>query len=149
MYHVNFNNSGGLCYEQARKSSGKQAAKKEKTGQIFFMALAVILFLGLANLLYGNMGGASDETDLIDLERSIAYIDFFDITYVHVYPENEVAPAEVQVNGRSLEENPGRNMWSGNFLGYSRGEELTVTITAHKNGERVQELVLIVEEMAD
>ncbi len=122
---------------------------KNKQSRFLIIALVVILALGLTSLLYGNESGSTDEADLIDRERSIAYIDFFDITYVHVYPKNEAVLDEVLVNGVSLEEDPGRGRWSGNFLGYSRGEELEVAAISANNGEQLQETVLVVKEMGD
>jgi len=127
----------------------EEKQKKKQRSKLLFLVLAIILVLGTGSLLYGNMGGTSDEASVIDQERSVAYIDFFDITYVHVYPQDEAVLSKALVNGEALEEDPDRGRWSGSFLGYSEGEEMTVTVSAGDNGEQVQEEVLVIDEMAD
>lgn len=132
------------------EKSRKEKQNQKKQTRFLLIALSVILVLGLASLLYGNMvDGPNHRDDLIDMERSVAYIDFFEITYVHVYLDDEMTPSKVLANEQPLKEDPARKRWSNEFLGYRQGEELTIRVFADNNGDLVQEESLVIDKIIE
>ncbi len=125
-------------FEKAREN--KQQTKKKQV-RILFIALAVVLALGLASLLYENMGGGfEEEADLIDLDRTAAFTDVFGITHVRVYLLDDIEDKDLSavIGGRTMEYSPEDNMWEISLDGYSAGEQLVIEIIAEDEG-RVQE----------
>lgn len=123
--------------------------KSKKRFQIVIVITGILLVLILAGLYNENIfNGRSTEAeaDLIDLEKSAAFIDIFGLTYVHIYLNANEADLEVTVIGEPLEYSAEESKWDLVLTGYSAGDELTVQVVA-ADDEQKQVEVLIIEDL--
>ncbi len=85
------------------------------------------------------------EPDLINTERTEAFIDIFQLTYVRVYLKDEVTAAEVTADGEKLNYNDDYKRWELVLRDYEEGDQLEIMVVSDKT--RTQELSIIIREM--
>ncbi|MGM0653035.1 MAG: hypothetical protein ACQES4_09695, partial [Bacillota bacterium] len=131
----------------------KARAEKKQGRKRSIVAVAIIVLVVLAaGTFYLLQDGPTvfftrEEPDLIDLEKTEAFIDIFQLTYVRVYLKDDVNDAEVTAGGEKISFNDEYDRWDTVLSGYEEGDELIITVVAEEDQELIQEITIIVEEL--
>ena len=131
--------------EKAREEKKK---RRKKTRFILILFLLIIAALVVLYIYYlDNIIPVQEETipEVIDLERSTALIDIFDLTYVRIYTLEDQVADEIRVNGEPLERTLDESRWEITLPDLQAGSEIFVV--AIVDGKVVQEESLIIEEL--
>ena len=131
--------------EKAREEKKKRRKKSRYILFLFLLIAAAIVTLytlGIEDLL-----NTPEEAvpEVIDMERSTALIDIFDLTYVRIYTLENMAADEIRVNGEPLERALEEGRWEITLPNLQAGSEIFVV--AIVDGKVVQEESLIIEEL--
>ncbi|GEM_PF-2648749 len=131
--------------EKAREK--KRKGRKKFYILMFVVQVIVILAALILFLHYDDIEGwfRQGDAELIDMERSIAFIDLFELTYVRIYLLEEVEALVVTVNGEELTFNKEYDRWELVTGEYGEGDELLAAAVSAKDDSVTQEAVLIVE----
>lgn len=131
--------------EKAREEKRKRRKKSSFILLLFLITIAAIGTLYFLGIDYIIDTPEETVTEIIDLERSNALIDIFELTYVRVYTLDGLVADEIRVNGEPLERSVEENRWEITLLNLQAGNELFVV--AVLDGRVVQEESLVVEEL--
>ncbi len=126
-------------------------AKKKKQNRFLLIVMVLILGLGLVSLLYGGFDdeeAAGADSELIDRERSVVFVDVFDLTHAWIYLSDDFdgEQTKIKANGTPLEYHPEDRVWRLTMSGYSAGDELTLEITAASLDKAREETIVIESE---
>ncbi len=130
----------------------KARAQKQQGKKRLFIVSIIVLVIIAAGIFYlffqdGSLDIFSiEEPDFIDKDRTEAFIDFFELTYVRVYLKDEMNAAEVTVNGENLSFNDEHDRWDIVLSGYESDDELVIIVTG-EDREQTQEVTVIIEEL--
>ncbi|MFU8794465.1 MAG: hypothetical protein ACNA7Z_03720 [Dethiobacteria bacterium] len=136
---------GRLEKARAEKSKGKTNIQR-----LFLVIFALLIVVALFIAVFQNQLAelfAAPEADFIDMERSVTFIDMFELTYVRIYLNEGVEAETVTANGLPLEYNREENRWELVTGGYEDGAEVAVTVTETGGSSIIQEIVLIAREL--
>ena len=131
----------------------KARAEKKQGRKRSVVAVAIIVLAVLAaGIFYLLQDGPTEfftreEPDLIDIEKTEAFIDIFQLTYVRVYLKDDAAAVEVTADGEKLSFNNEHDRWDTVLRGYEEGDELVITVVAEEDQELIQEITIIAEEL--
>ncbi len=131
--------------EKAREEKRKRRKKSSFILLLFLITIAAIGTLYFLGIDYIIDTPEETVTEIIDLERSTALIDIFDLTYVRIYTLEDQVADEIRVNGEPLERTVEENRWEITLSDLKAGNE--IFIVAVLDGRVVQEESLVVEEL--
>ena len=131
--------------EKAREEKRKRRKKSSFILLLFLITIAAIGTLYFLGIDYIIDTPEETVTEIIDLERSNALIDIFELTYVRVYTLDGLVADEIRVNGEPLEKSVEENRWEITLSDLKAGNE--IFIVAVLDGRVVQEESLVVEEL--
>ena len=129
----------------------KARAEKQQGKKKTFMVLSIIVLVVLAAAAFYLLQDGSldiftgEEPDLIDRERTGAFVDIFELTYVRVYLKEGVTLEEAFVNGEEMRYSDGNDRWELVLRDYGEGDQLEIVVSSDEAGN--QELSIIVREM--
>lgn len=133
--------------EKARSEKNK-GRKRLKT--ILFLALGILVVTGFVTFVNQDMISdwfRQEEADLIDMDRSIAFMDLFELTYVRIYLLEGKEISEVTANGEKMNYNPEYERWELVIGGYEAGDVLDIVAISGEDEDAFQEEALIIEEL--
>ncbi len=133
--------------EKVRKEKYKD---KKNFQRLFLVIIALLIIAALfVAVLQDRITEvfSQPEIDLIDWDRSTAFIDMFELTYVRIYLNEGVEAETVTANGLMLKYNREENRWELVTNGYEDGAEVAVTVTETGDSSTIQEIVLIAKEL--
>lgn len=84
--------------------------------------------------------------ELIDSNKSAAFIDFFALTHVHVYISEGRKVSEVSANGMALAYRDMEGRWELVMDDFAGGEELSIVANCAEDTGCFQEMLISVEE---
>ncbi len=113
----------------------------------FLFLLIMVIIIGTFNRgLFTDRSGRK-EVDLIDMEKSAAFIDMFELTYIRLYLKEGKTASSVTANDEQFEYKPEEDRWDLTLKGYNAGEKINITVISENNSEKTQNVVLIIEEL--
>ncbi|MDW7739410.1 MAG: hypothetical protein SCJ97_05045 [Bacillota bacterium] len=133
--------------ESAREKKKKQKVLKRQI-LLFFIVLALILSV-LAFTYRDQIFNLNRQpaADLIDMERSVAVLDIFDLTYVWIFLKDGVDAGSVTANGENLAYNGLYDRWETVFSDYREGDTIILVITDKNDESRIQEVEIIIRKL--
>ncbi len=131
--------------EKAREK--KRKGRKKLNILLIVLQVIVILLALVVFLNYDEVVGwfRQGDVELIDTEKSIAFIDLFELTYVRIYLLEEKEVSEITVNGEELTYNKEYDRWELVTGVYGEGDQIEVVAVSAADGSDIQVEVLIVE----
>lgn len=133
--------------EKVRKEKFKD---KKNFQRLFLVIIALItvaaLFIAVSQDRITDLF-SQPEIDLIDRNRSAAFIDMFELMYVRIYLNEDIEAETVTADGLPLEYNREENRWELVTSGYEDGAEVAVIVTETGDSSTIQEIVLIAKEL--
>ncbi len=138
----------------SRLEKARAEKKKGRKKSLVIVAAVVLVLLIAALVLYMQQDGFSftdlfgeEDLELIDLERSVVFIDIFKLSYVRVYINEGKQAATVAANGEELRYNAEHERWELVLSGYEPGDELEITAVSAEDGNITEQAVLTAEEL--
>lgn len=132
------------------KARNTKYAERRKAGKLVIPIIALVVLL-IGGLLYFqdqlNLPGRNKSADIIDLERSVAFIDMFDLTYVWIFLHEEKEAESVTADGLGLTYNADRARWELVTSGYEDGDQLNISVVENDSTGHVQDLLLTVNDL--
>jgi len=132
--------------EKAREEKRKS---KKKTGRLLFLMILLIVIAPVFFYFYymDELGGQLEENELLylDLEKTAAAVDMFELTYVRVYIFNGLEVDEIRVDGRPLDKSDTGNRWERTLTDSPAGSRLNIVVVV--DGLVAQEEEIIVENL--
>jgi len=128
--------------------SEKKYSRRKRIFAVVIIVLAVLSAMGF----YFFQGRtleiiAGEEIDLIDLNRTEAFIDLFALTYVRVYMQEGVKASDVTVNGEEMRYSAEHERWELVISGHEEGDILKIVVRSDDVRTRTQEVNVTVKEM--
>ncbi|OPL15040.1 MAG: hypothetical protein AVO34_00590 [Firmicutes bacterium ML8_F2] len=111
------------------------------------MAMLVFAILAGAHVLKEKSSLEQVEIDLIDMDRSVVVIDFFELTYVRIYVHDSLNVNSVTADGESLSYSEEQERWELITDFYNEEDRVVVTVTAGGDTEVVQQEEFIVSRL--
>lgn len=130
--------------EKAREEK-KRKRKTRFILLLFLLIVAAVVTLYILDI--DDLLNPPEEVvpEVIDIERSNALIDIFELTYVRIYTLQDQAADEIRVNGKPLEKTVEDDRWEITLPDLQAGNEILVVAVV--DGKVVQEESLIIEEL--
>ncbi len=132
------------------KARSEKNRGRKRLKAITLFALGILFVMGIATFFYQDTISdwfRQEEAYLIDMERSIAFIDLFELTYVRVYLLERMEASEVTANGEKMVFNLEHDRFELVLGGYEAGDELDIVVISIEDEVALQEEVLIVKEL--
>ncbi len=131
--------------------------RKKKNRRTDFRKSVIYSLIGMAMLVFAILAGAhvlkekssleQVEIDLIDMDRSVVVIDFFELTYVRIYVHDSLNVNSVTADGESLSYSEEQERWELITDFYNEEDRVVVTVTAGGDTEVVQQEEFIVSRL--